>query len=132
MLCEKEKTILSLLLHLLLPLLKAPTPSSNPKKQLEKAKYDLPYLKLDIKFDFLTYNGELNAENLDDQIRQFQVYGKIQKLAYDSSKIQLDNLHLGGIALIQWESKTQEDLLTKGKKQSSFSQLVDPFLKFDL
>ena len=35
--------------------------SSNPEKQLEKAKSDLPYFKLYIKFDFPTYNGELNA-----------------------------------------------------------------------
>ena len=35
--------------------------SSNPKKQHEKAKSDLPYLKLDIKFDLPTYNGEINA-----------------------------------------------------------------------
>ena len=39
------------------------TASSNPKKQPEKAKSDLPYLKLDIKFDLPTYNGELNAKN---------------------------------------------------------------------
>ena len=35
--------------------------SSNPKKQPEKAKSDLCYLKLDIKFEFPTYNGELNT-----------------------------------------------------------------------
>ena len=37
------------------------TTSLNPKKQPEKAKSNLAYLKLDIKFDFPTYNGELNA-----------------------------------------------------------------------
>ena len=36
--------------------------SSNPKKQPKKAKSDLPYLKLDIKFEFPTYNGEIKAE----------------------------------------------------------------------
>ena len=40
--------------------------SSNPKKQPWKAKSDLTYLKLDIKFDLPKHNGELNAENLDD------------------------------------------------------------------
>ena len=39
------------------------TASSNPKKQHEKSKFDLPYLKLDIKFDLPIYNGELNKEN---------------------------------------------------------------------
>ena len=51
--------------------------SSNPKKQPKKAKSDLPYLKLDIKFDFPTYNGELNVEKLDHWIRQIEVYCKI-------------------------------------------------------
>ena len=37
--------------------------SSNQKKQPKKAKSDLTYLKLDIKFEFPTYNGEINAEN---------------------------------------------------------------------
>ena len=37
------------------------TTSSNPKKQPKKTKSDLPYLKLDIKFYFPTYNGELNT-----------------------------------------------------------------------
>ena len=81
--------------------------SSNPKKQPENTKSDLPYLKLDIKFDFPTYNGELNAEKIDDWIKQIEVYYKIQNLADDSAKIQLDTLHLGGFALIWWESKTQ-------------------------
>ena len=53
------------------------TTSSNPKKQPEKDKSDSPYLKLDIKFDFPTYNGELKVENLDDWIRKIEVYCKI-------------------------------------------------------
>ena len=82
------------------------TASSNPKKQPEKAKYDLPYLKCDIKFDFPTYNCELNAQKLDDWIRQIEVYCKIQKLADDEEKIQLDTFCLGGTALISSKSKT--------------------------
>ena len=80
--------------------------SSNPKKQREKAKSDLPYLKLDIKFDFSTYNGELNIKNIYDWIRKIEVYSKIQKLVDDKEKIQLDTFHIGGTTLIWWESKT--------------------------
>ena len=87
------------------------TSSSNPKKQPEKAKFDLPYLKLDIKFELPTYN----AEKLDDWINQIEVYCRIQNLVDDQIKIQLSTFHLKGTALIWWESKTQEDLLTKGK-----------------
>ena len=50
------------------------TASSNPKKQPEKAKSHLPCLKLDIKFELPTYNGELNVEKLDDWIKQIEVY----------------------------------------------------------
>ena len=93
--------------------------SSNPKKQDEKAKSDLLYLKLDIKFDLPTYNGELNAENLDDWIRQIEVYCKIQKITDDSENIKFSTLRPRGTALICWESKTHEYLLTKGKIISS-------------
>ena len=40
--------------------------SSNQKKQPKKAKSNLPYLKLHIKFHFPTYNGELNSVKIDD------------------------------------------------------------------
>ena len=74
--------------------------SATPKKQPEKAKSDLPYLKLNVKFELPTYNGELNAKKLDDWIKKIEVYCKIQKLADDKEKIQLDSFHLRGTALI--------------------------------
>ena len=95
------------------------TTSSNTKKQPENTKSYLPYLKLDIKFDLPTYNGEIDAKKLDDWIMQIEVYCKILKLADDSAKIQLATFCLGGTTLIWWESKTQGDLLTKGKIISS-------------
>ena len=60
----------------------------NTKKQLEKDEFGLPYLKLYIKFDFPTYNGELNAKKLDVWIRQIEVYCKTHNLVDDSAKIQ--------------------------------------------
>ena len=63
------------------------TASSSPKKQPKKDKSDLPYLKLDIKFELPTYNGELNVEKLDDWIKQIEVYYKIQNLVDDQIKI---------------------------------------------
>ena len=63
------------------------TASSNPKKQPEKAKSDLPYLKLDIKLELPTYNGEINAKNIDYWIRQIEVYCRIQNLEDDKAKI---------------------------------------------
>ena len=82
------------------------TASSNPKKQPEKAKFDLPYLKLDIKFELPTYSGELNIEKLDDWIKQIEEYCRIQKLVDDQVKIELATFRLKGTPLIWWESKT--------------------------
>lgn len=39
-----------------------------------------PFLKLDVKFEFHMYNGEVNAEKLDNWIRQLEVYCRIQNL----------------------------------------------------
>ena len=98
--------------------------SSKPKKQPKKAKFDLPYLKLDIMFDLHTYNGELNTKKLDNWIRKFEVYCKIHKPVDDKAKIQLATFHLGGTTLIWWESKTHEDLPTKGKIISSWYEFI--------
>ena len=64
-------------------------------------------------------NKELSAEKIDNWIRQIEVYYRIQNLAGNEAKIQLDSLQLGGTTLIQWERKTQEDLITKAKTISS-------------
>ena len=79
------------------------TASSNPKKQPKKAKSDLSYLKLDIKFELPTYNGELNAEKLDDWVKQIEVYCRIQNLVDGQIKIQLATFRLKGIALMVGE-----------------------------
>ena len=62
-------------------------------------------IKLDVKFDFPIYDGEINAENLDNWIRQIDVYFIVQNIDSDKSKIQLEILRLGGTALVWWEGK---------------------------
>jgi hypothetical protein len=84
----------------------------------------MPHLKLDIKFELPMYNGELNAEKLDNWIRQIEVYCRIQKFTEDAVKIQLASLRLGGTALIWCESRSQEDLATKGKIVSSWYEFI--------
>ena len=42
-------------------------------------------IKLDVKFDLPIYDGELNAEKLDNWIRQIDVYCRVQNI--DSDKI---------------------------------------------
>ena len=89
----------------------------------------MPHLKLDIKFDLPMYNGELNAEKLDNWIRQIEVYCRIQKFTEDVVKIQLASLQLGGTALIWWESRSQEDLAMKGKIVSSWYEFTSTLKK---
>ena len=49
--------------------------------------HDISLLKLDVKFDFLVYDGELNAEKLDNWVKQVEVYCKVQKIKKDTANI---------------------------------------------
>jgi hypothetical protein len=39
---------------------------SNEKKNVHKNKHEMPLLKLDVKFELPIYDGEVNAEKLDN------------------------------------------------------------------
>jgi len=56
------------------------------------------------------YDGELNAEKLDNWIRHIDVYCRVQKIDSNRSKIQLTSLCLGRTALVWWEGRIQVDL----------------------
>jgi hypothetical protein len=78
-------------------LLRSEHSSHNRKKHSKKSSHshDLPLLKLDVKFDFPTYDGELNVEKLDNWVKQIEVYCRVQKfIEDDSARIQLATLRL--------------------------------------
>ena len=50
---------------------------SNSPKGHAKTPSQIPSLKLDTKFELPIYNGEVNAEKLDNWIRQIEVYCRI-------------------------------------------------------
>jgi hypothetical protein len=104
---------------------------SSKDKQSKRTPHvsDIPLLKLDVKFDFPMYDGEINAKKLDNWVRQLEVYCRIQKITEDNTKIQLASLWLGGTTLIWWESKTQEDLKKSGKIISSWNDFVTALKK---
>jgi hypothetical protein len=81
-------------------------PLPNSPKGHGKTPSQIPSLKLDIKFELPIYNGEVNAEKLDNWICQIEVYCRIQKIQDDETKIHLASLRLDGASLIWWESKT--------------------------
>jgi hypothetical protein len=90
-------------------------PLPNSPRRHGKTPSQIPSLNLDIKFKLPIYNGEVNAEKLDNWIRHIEVYCRIQKIQDDETKIQLASLRLDSAALIWWESKTQEDMKKHGK-----------------
>jgi hypothetical protein len=96
----------------------------NSPKGHGKTPSQIPSLNLDIKFELPMYNGEVNAEKLDNWIRQIEVYCRIQKIQDDETKIQLASLRLDSAALIWWESKTQEDMKKHGKILTSWNDFI--------
>eukprot|EP00253_Pinus_taeda_P025207 PITA_25207 len=61
---------------------------------------------------------------MDNWNRQIDVYYRVQNIDSDKSKIQLASLHLGGIALVWWEGRTQADMKRHGKAISVWSEFV--------
>jgi hypothetical protein len=45
------------------------SPKSNAKKHVHKNNNEMPFLKLDVKFELPIYDGEVNAEKLENWIR---------------------------------------------------------------
>ena len=95
------------------------TPPNSPQ---HKSKTYL--IKLDVKFDLQIHDGELNAEKLDNWIKQIDVYHRLQSIDLNKSKIQLASICLGGTALVWWEGRTQADMKRHGKTLSVWSEFV--------
>ena len=70
------------------------------------------------------YNGEVNAEKLDNWIHHLEVYCRIQNLQEDEIKTQLASLRMEGEALVWWESKTQEEIKKYGKISISWNDFI--------
>jgi hypothetical protein len=99
-------------------------PLPNSPRGHGKIPPQIPLLKLDIKFELPMYNGEVNAEKLDNWIRQIEVYCRIQRIQDDETKIQLASLRLDSATLIWWEAKTQEDMKKHGKILTSWNDFI--------
>jgi hypothetical protein len=60
--------------------------SSHKNNLSKKSDHNLSLLKLDVKFELPTYDGELNAEKLDNWIKKIEVYCRAQKIMDDTGK----------------------------------------------
>ena len=90
---------------------------------------NMPYFKLDVKFELPIYNGDLDAEKLDYWIKQLEVYYRVQGINDDPSRIQLDTLRMSGMALTWWERKFQQDLQKHGKIISIWTDFIEVLRK---
>jgi hypothetical protein len=99
-------------------------PPPNYPKEHGKIPLQTPLLKLDINFELPMYNGEANAEKLDNWIGHIEVYCRIQRIKDDKTKIQLASLSLESERLIWCEAKTQEDMKKHGKVLSSWNDFI--------
>jgi len=97
--------------------------------QKKEKKLKSPLLKLDVKFELLVYDKEMNPEKLDNWVKQLEFYCRIQDITDDKTKIQLATLRMGGTALIWWESKTRIDLKRKGKVITSWTKFIKSLKK---
>ena len=89
--------------------------SSSSSVHKHRSSGKSPFLKLDVKFELPMFNGEVNAEKLDNWIRQLEVYLRIQNMHDDANKIQLASLRMDGATLVWWEAKTKEEIKKFGK-----------------
>jgi hypothetical protein len=103
--------------------------TSTIQKQTHKHKSNMPLLKLYVKFELPLYDGELNAEKLDNWIRKIEVCCRIQRIIDEETMIQLASLKMGGTALVWWESRTKHDLKKFGKNLSSWLDFTSTLQK---
>jgi hypothetical protein len=64
-------------------------------------------LKLDVKFDLPMYDGEVNAERIDNWVRHMEFYCSVEQINDEVTQIKLASLCLAGTTLIWWQSKLQ-------------------------
>lgn len=100
------------------------SPSHPPQTSTTQNPSNPSLLKLDVKFELLMYNGELDAKKSDNWIKQIEVYCRIQQIVIESTKIQFATLRMGGTVLVWWESKIQDDLAKRGKTISSWYEFT--------
>ena len=102
---------------------------STARKHSNKHKHDMSLLKLDVKFELPLYDGEVNAERLDNWVRQMEVYYSVQKIKDEATQIKLASLRLVGTALIWWQSKLQNGAQQVGNVFPSWKSFISALRK---
>jgi hypothetical protein len=97
---------------------------STGRKHSHKHKNEMPLLKLDVKFELPMYDGEVNAERLDNWVRQMEVYCSVKKIKDEATQIKLASLRLASTTLIWWQSKLQNGTQQVGNVFPSWKVFV--------
>ena len=82
------------------------------------------FLKLHVKFELEMFDGEVNAEKLDNWIRQLEVYLRIQNFDDEETKIQLASLRKKVAAPVWWEAKKKDEIEKYGKIILSWTDFI--------
>jgi hypothetical protein len=93
-----------------------------------KDSFKKPLLKIDVKFSFPMFNGDANPENIDNWIRQVELYCHVQQIDEEEVKVQFASLRLEGTTLVWWERKLQ-DISKCGNLLSSWLEFKSPIRK---
>ena len=75
------------------------------------------------------YDGEVNAEKLDNQIIQMEAYCYVQQIKDEATKIRLELFRLEGTTLIWWQSKMQHGTQQVGKIFPSWHDFISSLRK---
>lgn len=102
--------------------------SEHSHDSSHKIYFKKPLLQLDVKFSLLVFNGDANPKNLDNWIRQVEVYFHVQHIDEEETKVQLASLRLEGTTLVWWERKLQ-DKSKCGNLLSSWSEFKSTIRK---
>jgi hypothetical protein len=62
---------------------------STARKHSHKHKHDMTILNIDVKFELPMYDGEVNAERLDNWVRRMEVYCSVQQIKDEATQIKL-------------------------------------------
>jgi hypothetical protein len=89
----------------------------------------MPLLKLDVKFELPMYDGEVNAERLENWVRQMEVYCSVQQIKDEATQIKLASLRLAGTTLIWWQSKLKNGTQQVGNVFASWHNFISSLRK---
>jgi hypothetical protein len=89
----------------------------------------MPLLKIDVKFELPIYDGEVNAERLENWVRQMEVYCSVQQNKDEATQVKLESLRLAGTSLIWWQSKLQNGTQQVGNVFPSWQSFISSLRK---